>query len=79
MPAGAYRVAALLPALLLGIIPYLGGLFVASAPLALFGAIFTLAAGADILVVWLIRKVDRHTKVLDHPSRVGCVVVGEGT
>ena len=77
MPAGVYRVGVFLPALVLGAIPYVIGILVTSAPIALFGAIFTLAAGGDFLVLWLIRRLDRRAMVLAPPSRVGCIVISQ--
>lgn len=75
MPARAYRLGAGLPALVLGVLPFAVGTAVGSAGLALYGMIFTFAAGGDLLVLWLIRGVDARALVLDHPSRAGCVVL----
>jgi hypothetical protein len=75
MPAGAYRLGALLPALALGALPFLIGAIVGSASLALFGMIFVFAAGGDLLVLWLIRGVAPRALVLDHPRRAGCIVL----
>lgn len=77
MPARAYRLGAGLPALVLGVLPFAAGTAVGSAGLALYGMIFTFAAGGDLLVLWLIRGVDARARVLDHPSRAGCVVLAE--
>jgi hypothetical protein len=75
LPAGAYRLGALLPAILLGVVPFVAGTLIGSLPLALFGMLFILAAGGDLLVLWLIRGVDPQALVLDHPSRAGCIVL----
>ena len=75
MPARAYRQGAVLPALVLGVLPFAVGTLLGSAGLALYGIIFTFAAGGDLLVVWLIRSVDARARVLDHPSRAGCIVL----
>ena len=72
--AGAYRWGAAMPALLLGFLPYALGLITGQAWLAAFGLVFILAAGGDLLVLWLIRQVERQALVEDHPSRAGCVV-----
>jgi hypothetical protein len=77
MPARAYRLGALMPALLLGVVPFAAGTALASLPLALYGMIFVFAAGGDLLVLWLIRSVEAHACVLDHPSRAGCIVLPE--
>jgi len=75
MPARAYRLGAILPALLLGGLAFLLGTIVGSPLLALFGMIFVFAAGGDLLVLWLIRGVDARALVQDHPSRAGCIVL----
>ncbi len=75
LPARAYRLGAVLPALLLGGLPFLVGTIVGSPSLALFGMIFVFAAGGDLLVLWLIRAVDARALVQDHPSRAGCIVL----
>jgi hypothetical protein len=75
MPARAYRLGAVQPALVLGVLPFAAGTAIGSAGLALYGMIFTFAAGGDLLVLWLIRGVDARASVLDHPSRAGCIVL----
>jgi hypothetical protein len=75
MPVRAYRIGAVLPALLLGGVPFLIGMVVGSASMALFGMIFVFAAGGDLLVLWLIRNIDARALVQDHPSRAGCIVL----
>jgi len=75
LPARAYRLGAILPALLLGGLPFLVGTIVGSPSLALFGMIFVFAAGGDLLVLWLIRGIDARALVQDHLSRAGWLVL----
>ena len=75
LPARAYRLGAVLPAILLGGLPFVVGTVLGSPSLALFGMIFVFAAGGDLLVLWLIRGVDPRALVQDHPSRAGCIVL----
>jgi hypothetical protein len=75
LPARAYRLGGVMPAILLGGLPFAVGTGLGSPPLALFGMIFVLAAGGDLLVLWLIRAVDAGALVQDHPSRAGCIVL----
>jgi hypothetical protein len=75
MPARAYRLGALMPALVLGVVPFAVGTAIGSLLLALYGMIFVFAAGGDLLVLWVIRGVDPRALVLDHPSRAGCIVL----
>jgi hypothetical protein len=83
MSAWVYRAGAGLPAVLLGVGPYVAGILLGSFAMSLFGALFIVAASGDLLVLWLLRKVRGDALVLDHPSRAGCLVVrgvaeGEG-
>jgi hypothetical protein len=75
MPARAYRLGALMPTLLLGVLPFVVDTVIGSASLALYGMIFVFAAGGDMLILWLIRGVDGRALVLDHPSRAGCMAL----
>jgi hypothetical protein len=75
LTARVYRIGALMPALVLGALPYLVGLGVGSGLLAVFGLVFIFAAGGDLLVLWLLRMVRGEALVEDHPSRVGCYVL----
>lgn len=69
-----YALAALMPALLLGIVPVVISLCNGSILMWLFGVIFTGAAAGDFMVVWVLRKEHRDTYVQDHPSEPGCFV-----
>lgn len=77
LSAAAYRGALLLPALLLGVVPAVAGWATGNGVLAVAGAGMIAAAGGDLLVLWIIRDVPARARVVDHPSRVGCVVVEE--
>jgi hypothetical protein len=61
----------------MGVLPYILGLLFDYAWLANFGLLFILAAGGDLLVIWTLRNVHRDAMVIDHPSRVGCIVLDE--
>ena len=74
---GVYRLGTLMPGLLLGIVPYLFGLLSGNGGIMLFGLLFTVAAGGDALVLWIIRKEKPDRLVLDHPTRVGCLIAEE--
>ncbi len=78
IPVTAYRLGALIPAVLLGCVPYAIGLLTGEAWFAIFGLFFLFGAGGDLLIVWLIRHVDRSALVEDHPSRAGCYVYPAG-
>ena len=66
-----------MPGLLLGIVPMVVGVVIGSGWLLFFGAISTLAAGGDMLILWLLRGVPGHRLVEDHPTNAGCFVLRE--
>jgi hypothetical protein len=73
--ARAYRLAALLPALLMGLLPFALAMAWGTGWLAVWGALMLVFAGGDLAAVWAIRGVPGRARVLDHPSRVGCLVL----
>jgi hypothetical protein len=77
MPARAYRIGAATPGVVLGVVPALIGLVTGNGSWMLFGLLFTLAAGGDALILWLLRGVAPQRRVEDHPTRAGCYVEQE--
>lgn len=73
--AYAYRWGILSPGFFLGVLPFIFSLLLGNAWLFVFGFIFTLAAGGDFLMFWIIRDIPRERLVEDHPERVGCRVI----
>ena len=73
LPASAYRLGATAPGLLLGVVPALAGTLTGVGAVAAFGWLMVLGAGGDIVVLWLIRSVQGHVLLQDHPTRAGCV------
>ena len=74
MAARAYRIGAMTPGIVLGVLPALIGLALGGGVVFLFGLLFTLAAGGDALILWLLRDVPPEWLVEDHPTRAGCLV-----
>jgi hypothetical protein len=74
MEAGAYRLGALAPGLLLGVIPTLIAFWIGPTWLFFGGFIFTLAASGDLLILWVLRTIPSDTLVQDHPTKAGCLV-----
>ncbi|HEX6982046.1 MAG TPA: DUF3267 domain-containing protein [Balneolaceae bacterium] len=70
-----YRWGVAMPGIFLGVLPFLAALILQNGWLLGFGLFFTLAAGGDILILWLLRKVDEGLLVQDHPDLVGCIVL----
>lgn len=73
--AGNYRWGTALPGIILGILPFLLALVLQNGWLLGFGLLFTLAAGGDFLILWLLRNVEAEALVQDHPERIGCQVL----
>jgi hypothetical protein len=75
MPVNAYRLGVLMPGLLTGVLPAMLGILTGNFWMVLWGAVFILAAGGDLLIFWLIRNVIPTALVEDHPTRAGCYVL----
>ena len=69
-----YRIGSFMPCLLLGILPWVISLFTGDILFFLFGFLYTAAAGGDLLILWIIRKVKPNTLVEDHPTNAGCTI-----
>ena len=69
-----YITGAIMPAIILGFLPFVYSLFTGNALWLFFGIFFTMSAVGDFLIVNLVRKEDMNSLVLDHPSEVGCYV-----
>lgn len=70
-----YRWGVAMPGLVLGILPFLLALLFKNGWLLGFGLFFTLAAAGDIMILWLLRNVEKGKMVEDHPEEVGCIVI----
>lgn len=77
VPAWVYRSATALPGLLLGLLPALLGLACGSPWLNLGGTFLTVAAAGDWTAIWAIRRVPPRARVLDHPSKVGALILDD--
>jgi hypothetical protein len=70
-----YRLGAIMPCIILGIIPAAISLFLGDIGLLAFGVFFTVAAGGDILMIWLLREKNKNILVQDHPDKIGCILL----
>ena len=70
-----YRIGSFAPGFLLGILPWIVSLFTGNILLLLYGFLYTTAAGGDFLILWILRDVNPHTLVEDHPTNVGCYIL----
>jgi len=74
MSVKAYLAGALMPLLVLGIIPAVVSLIIGSIPLLAWGILFIAAASGDIWMSWLLTKEDPESTILDHPTEAGFYV-----
>lgn len=77
MTASAYRIAVVLPGVILGLVPGMMGLAWGNAWLTVYGTLMTISALGDLMILWLIRSVPGDVRVQDHPSAPGCQVLLE--
>lgn len=69
-----YILGAIMPAIILGILPSIISVITGNLSMLIFGVFFTDAAAGDILIIYRIRKESIEDYVLDHPSEVGCFI-----
>ena len=77
MPIPGYMMGAMMPCIVLGIIPAIVALCIGSLPLLVWGIFFIAAAAGDIWMTWLLTKEDRKSLVLDHPSEAGFYIIDD--
>lgn len=77
MPLKPYVTGALMPLVVLGIIPWILGFCLGMGYVVAFGAVFIASAAGDIMVVWILRHEKSNCLVLDHPSEAGCIIYEE--
>jgi hypothetical protein len=69
-----YLLGAIMPGIVLGIIPLVLALVTGNIQLFLFGIVFSVGATGDFMMVNLLRKERMTNLVQDHPSKVGCYI-----
>jgi|SRR5690606_23329516 len=69
-----YITGALMPAIILGVVPCVVALINGSAAWLSVGLFFILAAGGDFMIVNLLRKKPMDSLVQDHSDKLGCYV-----
>ena len=74
---GQYIFGALMPLVLLGIIPMVVGILCGSMLVLLLGIVMTVSAAGDIMIVWNILRYKSHASeiaYIDHPTQAGGVI-----
>ena len=79
LPKKHYILGALMPCIVLGIIPTAIGILIGSSLLFWIGIVMILSAGGDIMIVWKVikfKKQDESKEILiyDHPIQAGSVI-----
>ena len=79
LPKSHYIMGALMPCIVLGILPTAIGILLGSSLFFWIGIIMILSAGGDIMIVWKVltfKKQDESKEVLiyDHPTQAGSVI-----
>lgn len=69
-----YVIGALMPLLLVGVVPWVAAILSGSLTWMLVGAVMISGAIGDIMIVWTLRSEPASTLVYDHPSEAGCYV-----
>ncbi len=69
-----YIIGAIMPAIILGILPSIIAIITGHLGLIIFGIFFTISAAGDLLMINLIRKENMNDLVQDHSSEVGCYI-----
>jgi hypothetical protein len=78
IPKRAYVIGTAMPAVVLGIVPFIISLANGSGWMLIIGVLFTFAAVGDFLIIYLIRTVPWNVLVEDHPTNAGCFVYENG-
>ena len=69
-----YITGGIMPAVILGFLPFVYSLFSGNILWLFFGIFFTMAAVGDFMIIILLRKEKMDNLVLDHPTEVGCYI-----
>ena len=75
MHISGYMMGAMMPCVVLGIIPSIVAMFIGNLPLLAWGVFFISAAAGDIWMTWLLTKENPKSMVLDHPSEAGFYII----
>ena len=70
-----YRLGALMPLFVLGALPFVLSLFNGSFAWWLYGYIYIIAAGGELVALKMLKNIPGHRKVLDHPHKMGFYVL----
>ena len=69
-----YIAGAIMPAIILGVLPTLWAFVTGNIMLFFLGLYFIVAASGDFLIIYILRNEDSNSYVKDHESEPGCIV-----
>ncbi len=72
LPLQPYMLGGMMPGLVMGVLPTIAGLILGNIYVFAFGLLFIIAAGGDILILWMLRIARKQDLVQDHPELIGC-------
>lgn len=72
-----YRIALLIPALILGLLPLNFAFVSGNFTVFVFGVFFLLGAIGDLSIIWILRKEKFDTMLKDHPDEIGCIILDD--
>ncbi len=75
MPVKAYRIGALMPLILTGLLPWVIAVIVQDVDLANASALLISGAGGDLFILWSIRDLPASVLLQDHDTQAGCIVL----
>ena len=70
-----YMLGAIMPCIVLGIIPSIVALCIGNFPLLAWGIVFIAAAAGDLWMTWLLTKENPRSMVFDHPTEAGFYII----
>jgi hypothetical protein len=70
-----YRRAGIAPLIILGLIPLVTGFLTGVSWFKTFGLLLTIGGFGDLLVFIKLLKIDRNLLILDHPDKLGFIVI----
>ncbi len=76
MSVAAYRIVLLLPVVVTGFIPAVVAWFTGNGSVAAYAYLMTVSAIGDFEMFWRLRALGRDLLVRDHPSLLGCEILG---
>lgn len=74
-----YKLAGIAPFVILGILPLIFAMISGVNWIKIFGLLLSIGGFGDVLVWWKLSKLDKHTWVRDHPTKMGFIIEQEAT